>query len=148
MRAARNSSAESATIYITALDRLRLGRMIDVRREHLKRENHDHLLMLEQELERAEVVEPAEVPGDVITMRSEVLLRDLKTSDEVTYKLVFPSEADPAADKISVLSPAGTAMLGYRVGDQIEWEEPTGLLRRLRVEALLYQPEAAGDYRS
>jgi regulator of nucleoside diphosphate kinase len=78
-------------------------------------------------------------------MRSKVRLRDLDTGEEMVYTLVFPSEANFDEGKISVLAPVGTAMLGYRVGSLIEWEVPSGR-RRLKVEELLYQPEAAGDY--
>jgi regulator of nucleoside diphosphate kinase len=59
--------------------------------------------------------------------------------------VVFPSEADSEQGKISVLAPVGTALLGYRVGDTVEWVVPGGL-RRLKIERILYQPEAAGDY--
>jgi regulator of nucleoside diphosphate kinase len=58
---------------------------------------------------------------------------------------VFPTEADFAEGKISVLAPIGTAILGYKQGDTIEWSVPSGL-RRLKVEEILYQPEAAGDH--
>jgi regulator of nucleoside diphosphate kinase len=78
-------------------------------------------------------------------MRSRVRLSDLNTGQEVVYTLVFPSEANFDDGKISVLAPIGTAMLGYREGSIIEWQVPSGL-RRLKVEEILYQPEAAGDY--
>jgi regulator of nucleoside diphosphate kinase len=81
----------------------------------------------------------------VITMRSKARLLDIDSGKEVVYSLVFPNEADLEKGKISVLAPIGTAMIGYKVGDIIEWEVPAGL-RRLRVEEVLYQPEAAGDY--
>ena len=63
----------------------------------------------------------------------------------MVYALVFPQDADLAQGKISVLAPIGTAMLGYRVGDVFSWQVPSGE-RRIKVEAILYQPEAAGDY--
>jgi regulator of nucleoside diphosphate kinase len=59
--------------------------------------------------------------------------------------LVFPSDADVEQDKTSVLAPLGTAVLGYRLGDTFEWRMP-GRVRRLKLERVLYQPEAAGDY--
>ena len=82
---------------------------------------------------------------DAITMRSKVRLKDLESRKEMIYSLVFPNEADIDEGRISVLAPVGTAMIGYRVGDIIEWEVPSGL-RRLKVEEVLYQPEASGDY--
>jgi len=105
----------------------------------------DDLKELEAELNRGTVVAPQEVPGDVVTMNSKARLIDLDTGEEMVYTLVFPGDADIEQNKISVLAPIGTAMLGYRVGDTFEWQVPAGL-RRLRVEEILYQPEAAGDY--
>jgi hypothetical protein len=61
-----------------------------------------------------------------------------------TYSLVFPTEADSEEGKISVLAPIGTAILGYRQGDTIEWPVPSGV-RKLKVEEILYQPESSGD---
>ena len=78
-------------------------------------------------------------------MNSSVRLKDLDTKKELTYTLVFPSDADAGQNRISVLAPIGTALIGYRVGDIITWEVPAGR-RRLKVEKIIYQPEAAGDY--
>jgi regulator of nucleoside diphosphate kinase len=78
-------------------------------------------------------------------MNSTVRLIDLETGEPETYTLVYPENAEPAAGKISILAPVGTAMLGYAVGDVFEWEVPAGM-RRLKVDAILYQPEAAGDF--
>lgn len=98
---------------------------------------------LEQELDRAEVVEPEAVPRDVVTMNSEVRLRDLDSGGLKVYKLVFPSQFRWGDNSVSILAPIGTAMLGYRAGDVIEWRVPKGT-RRLKVVEVLYQPEAAG----
>lgn len=113
--------------------------------EAIPERDRENLAELEQELMRAEVVSPQEVPGDVITMNSSVRLKDLDTKKELTYTLVFPADADAAQNKISVLAPIGAALIGYRVGDIRTWEVPAGR-RRLKVEEVLYQPEAAGDY--
>lgn len=136
---------KEATIHITEVDRQRLEKLIEFHGERGPVANQEYLRRLEHELERAEVVAPEDVPKDVITMRSRVRLRDLNTREEMIYTLVFPVEANFDEGKISVLAPIGTAMLGYRVGDTIEWPVPSGL-RRLKVEEILYQPEAAGDY--
>ena len=105
----------------------------------------ENLAELEQELMRAEIVSPKEIPQDVITMNSTVRLKDLDTEKEMIYTVVFPSDADVAQNKISVLAPIGTALIGYRVGDIITWKVPAGL-RKLRVEEIICQPEAAGHY--
>lgn len=145
MKVIEATTVEQTTIYITELDRQRLEKLIELAGERSRRANHLYLARLEEELERAETVAPEEVPSDVITMRSRVRLRDLNTGEGMVYTLVFPSEANFDEGRISVLAPVGTAMLGYRVGDSIEWEVPSGR-RRLKVEELIYQPEAAGDY--
>ena len=70
---------------------------------------------------------------------------DLDSGEEMTYTLVFPDIADISKNKISILAPIGTALIGYRLGDIIEWKVPAGL-RKFKVEEILYQPEAMGDY--
>lgn len=132
------------TIYITELDRARLEALIEAML-HSPSLDVEHVGALADELRRAVVLKPIEVPPDVITMRSRARLVDLDTGEVLEYALVFPPEASIETGRLSVLAPIGTAMLGYRVGDEFEWEVPTGV-RRLRVDAILYQPEAAGDY--
>ena len=102
--------------------------------------DRDHLDGLRDELERALVLEPERVPRDVITMHTRVQMLDLKSGERRELTLVFPAEADLGARRISVLAPLGTALLGYREGDQIEWVMPGGL-RRLRIERVLQPPE-------
>ena len=145
MRVIETDVVGEATIYITELDRQRLEKLIEVGRERDGVANREYLNKLDQELDKAETIAPKMVPGDVITMRSRVRLSDLNTGEEVVYTLVFPTEADFSEGKISVLAPIGTALLGNREGSVIEWHVPSGQ-RRLKVEEILYQPEAAGDY--
>ena len=140
----KRRSKKATSIYITELDYNRLSGLIDRTRER-NGVDKEYLNKLEAELERAEVVEANEIPADVITMRSKVRLKDLVSGESNTYSLVFPTESDFAEGKISVLAPIGTAILGYRLGDTIEWQVPSGL-RRLKVEEILYQPESAGDH--
>jgi len=97
---------------------------------------------LQGELERARIVAPDEVPSDVITMNSRAELLDLDTNERMEFTLVFPAEANIDDGKISVLAPLGTAMLGYRVGDEFEWAVPYGRIR-LRVTAIRFQPEVS-----
>jgi regulator of nucleoside diphosphate kinase len=103
------------------------------------------LKALRGELQRAIVVEPHDVPDDVITMNSRAEIVDLETGETVTFTLVFPLEANVDEEKISVLAPIGAGMLGYRVGDEFEWNVPAGL-RRMKVTKVHYQPEAAGVF--
>ena len=101
-----------------------------------------HLLALADELESAEVVEPDCVPPDVVTMRSRVRVRDMVSGEAATYTISYPVEANLEAGRLSVLAPIGTALLGYREGDVIEWPVPGGV-RVLKIEKLEHQPEAA-----
>ena len=136
---------KDTNIYITKPDHERLTKLIEIARERESDANREYLDRLEEELERAEVVQQKDIPADVITMRSTVRLKDLDTSEEMIYGLVFPTEANYDEGKISVLAPIGTAMLGYRRGDVIKWQVPSGV-RRLSVEEILYQPESKGEY--
>lgn len=97
---------------------------------------------LQGELERAQVLASEEIPPDVITMNSRAELLDLETGEHMEFALVMPSQANIDDGKISVLAPLGTAMLGYRVGDEFEWHVPFGM-RRLKVLQIHFQPEAA-----
>lgn len=137
-------SAEERTIYITSFDMSRLEELLEAASDLSARDNK-HLDELTNELLRAEVVDSKSIPPDVITMNSKVRLLDLDTKEEKIYILVFPSEANIDEDKISILAPIGTAMLGYHVGDIIKWHVPAGI-RKLKVTNILYQPESAGDY--
>ncbi len=132
-------------IYITEYDMKRLRELLMVAAHRPVDRENPYLKSLEAELDRGKLVAPEDVPGDVITMNSCARLTDLDTGEEMTYTLVFPQAADTSQGKISVLAPMGTAMLGCRVGDVLTWEVPAGV-RKLKVEAILYQPEAAGDY--
>lgn len=131
-------------IRITEVDRQRLIDLI-VNAQSGEYRGSVYLEKLRGELDRAQILTSQEIPGEVITMNSKVVLLDLDNKEEETYTLVYPEHANSAEGKISILAPIGTAMLGYQVGDVFEWEVPAGK-RRLRIEKILYQPEAAGDY--
>ena len=135
---------EERTIYVTESDLKRLSSLLNSAWPRNKKDM-DYLTKLEEELERAQVVSPQGIPGDVVTMNSQARIRDLDSNKEMVFTLVFPAEADYVRGRLSVLAPIGTALLGYRAGDTIEWEVPSGI-RRLKIEQVLYQPEAAGDF--
>jgi regulator of nucleoside diphosphate kinase len=98
------------------------------------------LAALEGELQRAIIVPPDKVPPDVITMNSRAELLDLDTNERMEFTLVYPAEAKIEDGKISIFAPLGTAMVGYRLGDEFEWIVPYGR-RRFRVAAVRFQPE-------
>ncbi len=132
------------TIHITKFDMDRLLELIDGLRSTPKAVKID-LDLLEKELYRATLVEPQNIPRDVITMNSKVSVTDIESGEKTTYTLVFPSAANISENKLSILAPLGMALLGYRTDDIVEWRMPSGV-RKLRVDGILYQPEAAGDY--
>jgi regulator of nucleoside diphosphate kinase len=102
---------------------------------------------LREELERAEVVEPEEMPAGVITMHSTARCLEERGGGKThELTLVYPSEADGTAGRISILAPMGMALLGLSVGQEIDWPGPSGETLRLKVLDVSYQPEAAGDF--
>jgi len=132
------------TLIITDADRHQLEALLDS--EFAKVVRPSQLCDdLRAELNRAHIVSGDEVPEDVVTMNSTVTLRDLESGETETYTLVHPSDADIANNKLSVLAPIGTAVLGQRVGDKLRWPVPAGW-RRLKVERVVYQPEREGIY--
>lgn len=101
---------------------------------------------LRDELARGEWREPHEMPRDVISMNSRVRFRDLDGGAERGITLVYPRDADGSGRNVSILAPVGSALLGLRVGQSIDWPMPGGRAARLQVVAIDYQPEAAGDF--
>ncbi len=136
--------SKSKKIYITDNDLIRLEELLEIANSINSRDNK-HLQELATELEKAEAVGAKEIPSDVVTMNSVVVLRDLENGEEKQFTLVFPRQANIDQNKVSVLAPVGTAMLGCSIGHVIAWNAPAGS-RKMRVEKILYQPEAAGDY--
>lgn len=131
----RRKTVREHPIVVTESDARRLRGLLGAHREASLRDQ-EHLHELKSELERALVVDAAELPAGAITMHSRVQVLDLASGERKEYLLVFPSDADVAARRISVLAPLGTALLGHREGDELEWEMPGGL-RRLRVERVI-----------
>lgn len=131
-------------IYITTFDFVRLKELLQVG-IILKERDREHLESLQHELDRAHVMAPTAIPHNLVTMNSRVRLKDMETGEENNYTLVFPSDADIEQNKISILAPIGTAILGYRGGDMVDWLVPAGK-RKVRIQDILYQPEAAGHY--
>jgi regulator of nucleoside diphosphate kinase len=131
-------------IYVTRQDHQRLTNMLE---EALARNSRDSAFLKElaRELALAEAVEPKDVPPDVVTMNSRVVLQDVESGEQMDYTLVFPEKADIEQGRLSVVSPIGTAILGYAKGDTLSWHTPGGP-RKLQILDIPYQPEAAGDF--
>ena len=135
---------QERAIYVTDFDMERIRKLLEGTKKWSQRDR-EYLEKLEEELDRAIVVSSKDVPGDVVTMNAQVRVRDLDSGVEKVFRLVFPADADYEQGKVSILAPIGTALIGYRAGDTVEWKVPAGV-RRLKITAVLYQPEAAGNY--
>ncbi|MDE2455121.1 MAG: GreA/GreB family elongation factor [Burkholderiales bacterium] len=92
------------------------------------------------------VVAPQEVPGDLVTMGSQVELACADSAVPKVVTLCYPSHASLAAGSVSILAPMGASLLGIRVGETAQWSLPGGRILRARVEKILYQPESQGDF--
>ena len=101
---------------------------------------------LNDELDRAQMCAPEDMPHDVVSMNSQVRFRDLTTGEERVRTLVFPAQMTDSSSQLSVMAPVGAALLGLRAGSAIHWELPGGTATHLEVLELIWQPEAAGEY--
>lgn len=128
-------------IYLTHFDLQRLNDLL----AELDPKTRKQLTALEAELDRAKLVDPKTVPQDVVTMNTKLRYRDLEDQSTMEVTLVFPRDADIHQNKMSVFSPVGTALLGYREGDTLDWETPGGT-REIKIEKILFQPESAGAF--
>lgn len=101
---------------------------------------------LEEELNRADVLEPTDMPDNVVTMNSQVRFQVNSSKDEFCLTLVYPKEMDSSESKISILAPVGSALLGLSEGDEIEWPIPGGKVLHVQIIKIVHQPERAGEY--
>jgi regulator of nucleoside diphosphate kinase len=129
-------------IYITKTDKEKLKKIID---DAMKSGNmlDKSMRKLEEEINNANVVDSREIPKNIITMNSRAVLH--LNQEDIEVSLVYPDDADWSSNRLSVLSPIGTAILGYQEGDTIEWEVPSGVTK-IQIRKVIYQPEASGDF--
>jgi len=121
------------SIVISRTDAAKLRELIAAR-ARMERDQ-DHLHELAAEIERARIASADEMPADVITIDSRISVLDLLSGQRRELTLVLPLQSDASAGRISVLAPLGTALLGYRASDEIEWLMPGGM-RRMRIESV------------
>ena len=100
---------------------------------------------LEAELDRADVLDPEDMPPNVVTMNSTVRFTMLEINKANTLTLVYPKDMDGSADKVSIFAPVGIALLGLSVGDELKMPSPTGHQVTVRVDAIEFQPESSGE---
>lgn len=133
------------SIVLTPQDMERLKKLTAEEREFGKARDSKELKALELELEKAQLVAAEQIPSGTITMNSRFLMKHLDSEERSEYSLVYPEDADFLENKISIMAPIGTAMLGHHEGDEVDWQVPEGIVR-LRIEKVLYQPEASGRF--
>ena len=104
----------------------------------------DGIDLLWDELLRARIVSQRELPSDVVTMNSTVIIEDVETFQQRELKLVYPTQKKPTANEISILAPVGMALLGLRVGQEIAWPVPGAKQKRFKVLSVKFQPESQG----
>jgi len=105
-----------------------------------------NLERLEEELCRANIVEPEDIPLNVVTINSKIWLREIDSDHEITFILVFPLEANLSEHKISILAPIGSAVIGRQTGDIIKWKAPGGI-KRAKIRKMLCRSEISEEFR-
>ena len=133
---------------VTETDRWRLRAMIESLRRALRTIGdpyESYLRALEDKLQHTSAVPQGDLNADTVTMNSRVLVRDTDSGNGQVLTLVYEADADPYGENVSVLTTLGASLLGSQVGDVIEWQTRRGP-RRLRIERILFQPEAAGAF--
>ena len=129
-------------LIINRLDADRLQRLIDAATEK------DQMVaeLLQDELSHGEIVNPEEIPDNVVSMNSQIQFTDLMRNQQMVRTLVYPHSLGNPEDAISIMAPIGASLLGVKVGDTIDWPLPNRQATRLRVDAILWQPEREKQY--
>ena len=131
-------------LIINRLDYARIKKSISDAKQFKSITNTEAEKLL-QELDAAKIVEPEAIPSNVVTMNSIVKLSFLNNDKNIQFQIVYPEQANIKENKISIFSPIATALIVYKVSDEVEWIVPAGLTR-IRIDEIIYQPEAAGDF--
>ncbi len=128
-------------IIVSTLDAARLQALLDQCSAQQQAELND----LQAELVRAQLVEPAQMPADVVTLNSTVTFEIASSAQTFSLTLVHPRDLGDGVGRVSVLAPVGSALLGLREGDTMSWPRPGGGMMAVRVLQVVYQPERAGE---
>ncbi len=131
-------------LIVNRLDYARIKQCINDAKQ-FKSISHIEAEKLLHELNSAKIVEPEAIPSNVVTMNSIVKLSFLNSDKQIQFQIVYPDQANLKENKISIFSPIATALIGYKIKDEIEWLVPAGLTR-IRIDEIIYQPEAAGEF--
>lgn len=126
-------------ILITEKDLLRIKHILSFQKS-------EYFENLELELDRAKIISDDQVPPDLVTMNSKVKFLNVQDNKEMIISVVYPSDSDFSEAKISVLASLGSALIGLRVGQEINWMFPDGKTKTLKILDVIYQPEASGHW--
>ena len=126
------------SIYISSLDMNRITALLD-KMPNIAAE----LVELEAELDRATVLEPEQMPDNVVTMNSTVEFKFSGEDNTMTKTLVYPSELK-SSDDISIFAPVGSALIGLSIGQKLEWPMPNNQVKTIEIVDITYQPERCG----
>ncbi|MGV8803621.1 MAG: nucleoside diphosphate kinase regulator [Polaromonas sp.] len=124
---------------LTELDHIRISNL-------LKHPGLSFAAELESVLDNAELVSSYQIPPQLVTMNSRVLIADAQTGNERTLTLCYPPDTDPNTGFVSVLSPVGTGLLGLAEGQVAQWAAPNGTQASAKILKVLFQPEESGEY--
>ncbi|AGV20175.1 MULTISPECIES: nucleoside diphosphate kinase regulator [Vibrio] len=130
--------SENNSIYISSLDMNRITALLD-KMPNIAAE----LVELEAELDRATVLEPEQMPDNVVTMNSTVEFKFSGEDRTMTKTLVYPSELK-SSDDISIFAPVGSALIGLSVGQKLDWPMPNNQVKTIEIVDITYQPERCG----
>jgi regulator of nucleoside diphosphate kinase len=133
-----------SNIIVNRLDYLRIQKQITEAKQNRTIDASESEKLI-NELNSAIILDPDKIPGDVVTMNSVVKISFVDAGKQQEFKIVYPNEANFREKKVSIFSPIATALIGFRVGDLIEWMVPGGLTK-IRIDEIIYQPEASGDF--
>ena len=134
--------ATQPQITVSSLDADRIDKLLDSLDERELQSGHELLA----ELDRAVIVAPEEIPADVVTMNSSIKFRETSSGREFSLTLVYPQDSGKNNDAVSILAPVGSALLGLKEGDTIEWPKPGGGVLSVQIIEVSFQPERAGEY--
>lgn len=131
-------------LYLTDYDYERLELLL-YNMNCVPQNRREDLSRLEDDLASCKIVAPEEMPVNIVTLHSTVRYLDLYSNKERVVTLVFPSIADHSTGRISIAAPLGAAILGRAAGETVSMKVFNGTMT-IRIEEVLYQPEAADNY--
>lgn len=130
------------SIVISSVDIDRIENLL----ETIPAEEFPHQESLENELARATILDPQDIPPTVVTMNSTVRVQLGNSAEEKELKLVYPGTFIPGTECVSIFAPVGCALLGLAEGDKMQWARPGSGSIEVTVKKVVDQPERGGFY--